>query len=77
MRAEVVHEQIVRVVDKEVQSVDHFAIVTDQWHLDGLLNHLRDGQLGTLLLLQKLNLHLLLTFFQKEFSLANDLLTLL
>ena len=43
VRAEVVHEQIVRVVDKEVQSVDHFAIVTDQWHLDGLLNHLRDG----------------------------------
>ena len=39
MRAEVVHEQVMRIVDKEVQGVDHLAVVANQGHFDRLLNH--------------------------------------
>ena len=51
VRAEVVHEQIVRIVDKEMQSVNHFSIVAYQRHLYCLLHDLGYGLLGALLLL--------------------------
>ena len=60
MRAEIVHEQIVRIVDEEVQSVNHLSVVAHERHLDSLLDDLRDRLLRTLLLLKQFHLHLLL-----------------
>ena len=77
MRAEVVHEEVVCVVDKEVESVHHFAIVADQRHLDSLFDHLRYSLLRSLLLLQQLDLHLLFRLFEQKLGLADHLLTLL
>lgn len=77
MRAEVVHEQVVSVVDEEVERVDHLSVVANQWHLDGLLNDLGQRLLCLLLLLEKLHLHLLLGLFHQELSLSDDLLTFL
>jgi len=76
VRTEVVHEQIVCVVDKEVKGVNHFSVVSNQWHLDCLLHDLRYGLFCALLFLQELNLHLLLRFFQQKFGFSNDLFTL-
>ena len=59
MRAEVVHEQVVRIVDKEVKSVNHLAVVANQGHLYRLFHNLGYGLLGSLLLLKQLDLHLL------------------
>jgi hypothetical protein len=39
MRLEVVHEQVMCVVDKEVKCVYHFAVVSNERHFDGLLNY--------------------------------------
>ena len=64
------------VVDKEVQCVNHFSIVTYKRHFNRLLNHFSNGLLSFLFFLEKLNLHLLLTFFEKEFGFADDLFTL-
>ena len=75
--AEVVHEQVVGVVDEEVEGVDHLTVVADQGHLYGLLHDLGDGLLGPLLLLQQLNLHLLFGLFKEELGLADHLLALL
>lgn len=65
------------IVDKEVKSVHHFSIIANQGHLDSLLNDLGYGLLCSLLLLQKLHLHLFLGFFEKELSLSNHLFTFL
>ena len=59
MRAEVVHEQVVRIVDKEVKSVNHLAVVANQGHLYRLFHNLGYSLLGSLLLLKQLDLHLL------------------
>ena len=77
MRREVIHEQVVSVVHKEVQCVYHLSIIAYQRHLDSLLNHLSYGLLGLLLLLQELNLHLLFALLEKEFGLSDNLFTLL
>ena len=77
MSAEVVHEQVVRVVNEEMKCVDHFSIVAYQWHLDRLFDYLRYCLLGPLFLLEQLNLHLLLGLFQEELGLPDDLFTFL
>ena len=77
MSAEIVHEQVVRIVDKEVKSVNHLAVVADQGHLYRLLHNLGYGLLGSLLLLKQLDLHLLFGLFQEELGLPDDLLALL
>lgn len=77
MSAEVVHEQVVRVVNEEMKCVDHFSIVAYQWHLDRLFDYLRYCLLGPLLLLEQLNLHLLLGLLQEELGLPDDLFTFL
>ena len=74
---EIVHEQVVRVVDEEMECVDHFSVVAYQWHLDRLLDYFRYCLLGPLLFLEQLNLHLLLRLFEEELGLSNDLLTFL
>ena len=58
MSTKIVHEQVVRVVDKEVKCVNHLAIITNQGHLDCLLNDFGYGLLGALLFLKQLDLHL-------------------
>ena len=58
MRAEVVHEQVVRIVDKEVKSVNHLAVIANQGHLYRLFHNLGYGLLSSLLLLKQLDLHL-------------------
>ena len=52
MAGEVVHEQVVCVIHKEVKSVNHFSVVSNQWHLDGLFNHFCYRLLCLLLLLE-------------------------
>jgi hypothetical protein len=37
--AEVVHEQVVRVIDEKVQSIQHFFVVPDQRHLQVLVDY--------------------------------------
>lgn len=63
-----------RIVDEEMQSVDHLPVVAHQGHLDCLLHHLRNGLLGPLLLLKQLNLHLFLRLFQQKLGFPNHLL---
>lgn len=76
MRAEVVHEQIVRIVDKEMKGVHHLSVVSNQWHLDCLLYDFRYGLFCALLFLQEFNLHLLLRFFSQKFGFSNNLFAL-
>ena len=77
MGAEIVHEEVMSVVDEEVQCVYHLAIVSHQRHLDCLFHDLGYGLLCPLLLLEKLNLHLFLRLFEKELCLTDDLLRFL
>ena len=63
---EVVHEEIVRIVHKEMKRVNHFSIVANKRHFNSLFNNFGDISLSLRLFLQQLNLHLLLTFFQQE-----------
>ena len=74
MRTKVVHEQVVRIVDKEMQGVYHFSVVADKRHLDCLFYHLGYRLFGSLFLLEQLNLHLLFRLFKKEFRFPDDLL---
>ena len=76
VRTEIVHEQVMCVVDKEVQCVHHLTVVADEGHLDGLFYDLRYRLLSSLLFLKKLNLHLLLRLFKEELGFANDLFAL-
>ena len=77
VRAEVVHEEIVRIVNEKVKSVDHLAVVANQRHLDRLVNYFLYGGLCALLLLEELYRHLLFRFFQQKFGLSDNLFTLL
>lgn len=52
MGAEVVHEEVVGVVDKEMQSVNHFSVVTYQGHFDGLFHDFDNGGFGFSFLLE-------------------------
>ena len=52
MRLEVIHEQVVSVVNEEVERVDHFAVVANERHLDCLFNYLYDCLFCLGLLLQ-------------------------
>ena len=56
---EIVHEQIVGVVDEEVQGVHHLPVVANEGHLDGLLHDLADGLSGLLFLREQFDLPLL------------------
>lgn len=66
VRLKVVQEQIVRVVYEEVQCVEHFPIVANQWHLDAVLDEFVQLLPSLLLLLQQFNLHLLVGFPEQE-----------
>jgi hypothetical protein len=48
------------VVHKEVESVNHFAVVAHKWHFDSLFDNLNNGLLRLCLLLKQLNVHLFL-----------------
>jgi hypothetical protein len=52
MGAEVVHEEIVGVVDKEMQRVNHLSVVTNQGHFDGLFDDFDDSGFGFSFLLE-------------------------
>ena len=54
MRAEVVHEEIVRVVNEEVERVEHVPVVLEHGHLQRRLNDLLDLSLGLLSVVDKL-----------------------
>ena len=77
MSTEIVHEQVVRIVDEEMECIDHLSVVAYQWHLDRLFDYFRYCLLGPLLLLEQLNLHLLLGLLQEELGLPDDLLAFL
>ncbi len=55
MRAEVVHEEIVRVVNEEVECVEHVPVVLEHGHLERRLDDLLDLSLGLLSVVDKLN----------------------
>lgn len=73
VRREIVHEEVVRIVDEKVKRVDHFAVVADQGHLYCLLDDLTQGLFRAEFFTQQFNLHLLLRFLDQELSLADDL----
>ena len=77
MRAEVVHVQVVSVVDEEVQGVKHLLVVADQRHLQVLVDHFLQLLLGFVFLMDKLDLRLLLGFLDEEIGVADDLFGLL
>ena len=52
VRREVVHEEVVRVIDEEVKCINHLSIIPYKRHLDCLLYNLRYSLLCLLLLLQ-------------------------
>lgn len=55
MRAEVVHEEVVRVVNEEVERVEHVSVVLEHGHLQRRLDDLLDLSLGLLSVVDKLN----------------------
>lgn len=73
MRPEIVHEQVVRVVNEEVQSVEHLFVVADERHFQVLVDHLLQLRLGLVFLVDQLDLTLLLGLLQQEVSVTNDL----
>ena len=75
MGAEVVHEEVVGVVDKEMQSVNHFSVVTYQGHFDGLFHDFDNSGFGFSFLLEQFNLHLLFAFLEQELGFTEDLFT--
>jgi hypothetical protein len=42
MRSEIVHKQIVSIVNEEVESVQHISIVFENWNLECRFNDLFD-----------------------------------
>lgn len=60
MRLEIVHEEVMSIVNEEVKCVNHLPVIANQWHLDCLLHYFDDSLFRLCLLLQKLDLHLLL-----------------
>ena len=76
MCSEVVHEQVVCVVNEEVESVDVAPLVVEVLHLYGLLNQLLDLLLCSLLILYQLHTLLLLLLLQEVSGFFQHLLTL-
>lgn len=62
VRLKIIQEQIVRIIHKEVQCVNHFAIISHQGHFNRLFNDFSNGLPSFLFLLQKFNLHLFFGF---------------
>ena len=77
MGAEVVHEEVVRIVHKEVKGVYHLSVIANQGHLNRLLDNFRYILLRSLLFLKQFNLHLLFGLFYQELCFSYYLLTLL
>ncbi len=71
VRLKVVHKQVVGVVHKEVQGVHHFSVISNQRHLDGLLNNFDYSLLGFGLFLQQFHLHLFIRLLHQEVGLPN------
>lgn len=59
MRAEVVHVQVVSVVDEEMKRVQHLLVVADQRHFQVLIDDLLQLLLRLVLLMDQLDLRLL------------------
>ena len=59
MRAEVVHKQVVSVVDEKVQGVEHVPVVLEHRHLERRLNDLVDLGLSLFAVMYKFNALLL------------------
>lgn len=62
MRAEVIHEQIVRVVHEEMQCIEHVSIILQDWHFKCLLYDLLYLRLSLSFILNELNTFLLIPF---------------
>ena len=39
MTPEIIHEKVMSIIDKEMQSIQHLFIVSDKWHLEILVDH--------------------------------------
>ena len=39
MRSKIIHKQVMSIIHKEMQSVQHLFIVADKWHLEILVHH--------------------------------------
>lgn len=76
MRPEVVHEEVVGVVDKEMQSIKHLLVVPNEWHLQVLVHNFLELGSGFILLMDKLDLSLLLRLFEQEVAVPHDLVRL-
>ena len=74
---EVVHKQVVRIVDEEVKSVQHFLVVAYERHLQVLVDYLLQLLLGFVFLVDELDLSLLLGLLEEEVGVSNDLIGLL
>ena len=77
VRPEVVHEQVVGVVNEEVQGVEHLFVVANQRHFEILVNHLLELRLGLVLLMDQLYLPLLLRLLEQEIRVPNNFVRLL
>jgi len=51
MGAKVVHKQVVSVIDKEMQRIDHLSVIPYQGHFNGLFDDFYDCSFGFSLLL--------------------------
>ena len=76
MRAEIVHVEVVSVVDEEMQGVQHLFVITDQRHLQVLVYDLLQLLLGFVFLMNELDLRLFFGFLDEEIGVADDLLGL-
>ena len=76
MRLEVVHEQVVSVVNEEVKCVNHFAVVANERHLNCLFDYFDDRLFRFGLFLKKLDVHLFFRFFEQKVGFSDDLVRL-
>ena len=74
MGPEIVHKEVVSIVDKEVQGIEHLFVVPDKRHFQILVNDLLKFLLRLILLMDELDLPLLLGFFQEEVCVTDDLI---
>ena len=74
MSLEVVHEQVVCVVNKEVQCVNHLSVIANQGHFDCLVYDLDNRLFCLVFLLEQFDLHLLLRLFHQEVCFSDQLL---
>jgi len=77
VRPEVVHEQIVSVIHKKVQRIQHVSVVDDAGDFDGLLDELLDLLFRPVLILDQLYTSLLVLFLEQVLAFLEDLLRLL